>query len=76
MTYKSIANATGLHPRTVAVALKMNNDPVSIPCYKVVHSDGRIGGYSCEGGVKKKIELLEKDGIEVINGRVEKEFIL
>ena len=76
MTYKSVGSALGVHPRTVAVALKMNKDPIKIPCYKVVHSDGRIGGYSCEGGIKKKIELLKKDGIEIVNGRVNKRFIL
>lgn len=76
MTYKSIASTLGIHPRAVAMALKMNSNPVKISCYKVVHADGRIGGYSCEGGIKRKIELLKKDGIEIVNGKVDKKLII
>lgn len=76
MTYKSIASALGMHPRAVAVALRMNTNPVKIPCYKVVHADGKIGGYSGNGGIKRKIELLENDGIKIEDGRVESEFII
>ncbi len=75
-TYKSIADALGMHPRAVAVALKMNEDPVKIHCYKVVHADGRLGGYSCEGGVVLKKKLLEGDGVQIVDGRVGKRFIV
>jgi O-6-methylguanine DNA methyltransferase len=71
-TYKEIArklNSSGY--RAVGKAMKMNKDLVNVPCYKVVCSDGEIGGYS--RGVKKKIELLKKDGVKVVNGRVDLE---
>ncbi len=69
-TYKSIADALGMHPRAVAAALKMNKDPAYFPCYKVVHADGLLGGYSCEGGVKLKEELLRRDGIVIEKGKI------
>lgn len=73
-TYKSLAKQLHLHPRTVALALKCNKDPLKIPCYKVIHADGRIGGYSAPGGVPKKIELLKRDKIPVINSKIPKEY--
>ena len=68
-TYRELARASGLHPRAIGVLMRKNKDPENIPCYKVVRSDGRLGGYS--GGLKRKIELLRKDGIEVKNHRVD-----
>ena len=70
-TYKELAKASGLHPRTVGLLMKNNKDPVSIPCYKVIRSDGSIGGYSGRGGIETKIMLLRKDGINVKNKRIE-----
>ena len=70
-TYSELAKAAGTHPRAVAVFMKHNQDVINIPCYKAVRSDGRVGGYSAAGGVKKKISLLKKDGIEVANGRID-----
>lgn len=70
MTYKDIGEILGMHPRAVAIALRMNKDPVHIPCYKVVHADGRLGGYSCEGGVRMKEKLLRRDGVIIKDNRV------
>ena len=71
VTYGELARASGLHPRTVGMLMRKNSDPVNIPCYKVVRSDGSLGGYSGAGGIGKKIALLEKDGVEVKNGRID-----
>jgi len=46
-SYRAIANACGKNPL-----------PVTIPCHRVVKSDGSIGGYSAKGGVEKKKILL------------------
>ncbi len=61
-TYKILARELKIHPRAVGKLLS-KNDPKKAPCYKVIYSSGKISGYSL--GVKKKIELLKKDGIEV-----------
>jgi O-6-methylguanine DNA methyltransferase len=59
-SYKEVAIAIG-HPksaRAVANACAKNPDAPIVPCHRVVRSDGNIGGYSAEGGAKKKAELL------------------
>jgi len=71
-TYKELANTIGSKAyRAVGSALSENKDPVKVPCYRVVCSDGTIGRYSAAGGLKKKIELLKKDGIKIKNGKID-----
>ncbi len=59
-TYKDIALSIGSPKsyRAVANACGKNPLPVTIPCHRVVKSDGSIGGYSAKGGVEKKKILL------------------
>lgn len=66
-TYKELALALGdeISARAVGTALNRNPTPVKIPCHRVIHSDGRIGGYKL--GVEKKIELLKKEGFVIEN---------
>ena len=62
-TYGDIASALG-NPnasRAVGRILGRNPNPVVVPCHRVVRSDGTLGGYT--GGVKRKRELLEKEGL-------------
>ena len=62
-TYKEIAIAIG-HPlavRAVANACGKNPYVPLIPCHRVIRSDGKLGGYSGKGGVKKKAELLKAE---------------
>ena len=74
-TYKEVAKAVGMPRavRAVGQALKVNKHPDKIPCYKIVRSDGKVGGYcgSDTKNIKKKIRLLEKDGVKVVGGKVE-----
>lgn len=58
-TYKFLAEKFNSHPRAVARILASNTDK-SVPCYKVVKSDGKLGGYNGLLGKSKK-ELLEAD---------------
>ncbi|UCG95332.1 MAG: MGMT family protein, partial [archaeon] len=67
----AVSGATGIHPRAVGMVLAANREPEKYPCYRIVRSDGSIGGYSGTGGVKKKVQLLKKDGIEIRNGKVD-----
>ena len=66
-TYSEVAKAIGkpLAVRAVANAIAKNPYPIKIPCHRVIRSDGSLGGYSGEGGVKKKKNLLKKEGIIV-----------
>ncbi len=69
VTYKEIARALNCKAyRAVGRAMKMNRNR-NIPCYKVISSDGNIGGFN--RGRKEKIRLLRKDGIEIINGKID-----
>ncbi|MBI5332134.1 MAG: MGMT family protein [Candidatus Aenigmarchaeota archaeon] len=67
-TYKIIANKLGTSPRAIGRMLSKNQYPDKYPCYKVVMSNCKLGGYS--GGIRKKIALLEKDGIFVKRGKI------
>ncbi len=74
-TYSSLAKMVGKSPRVVARILKENENPIVIPCHRVIYKDGRLGGYSF-GGPKIKKKLLELEGVKVINNRVIKEHIV
>lgn len=65
-TYKDLAIAIGKpnSSRAVANACGKNPYPVIIPCHRVIRSDGKLGGYSGVGGVKKKKELLKLENIK------------
>lgn len=59
-TYKQVAVAIG-HPkscRAVGSVLNKNYD-TTIPCHRVVRSDGKTGGYN--RGAEHKKQLLEKE---------------
>lgn len=74
VTYKEMASVCDTSPRAIGRIMAGNNDPVGYPCYKVVASDGRLCGYSAPGGLLRKKKLLEKDGIKVKNGLVDKRY--
>ncbi len=54
--------------RAVGQAVAKNPYPITIPCHRVVRTDGDVGGYCF--GVDKKIELLRAEGIEITGGQV------
>ena len=70
-TYKDLAHAAGTKAyRAVGSFMKTNHDPKRTPCYKVVKSDGSLGGYSAPGGVRMKSLLLIRDGVEIKGNRI------
>lgn len=72
LTYKQVAKLTRIrNPRTVGFYLHKNMDPKTIPCHRVVKSDGTLAsGYAFGGRIKQK-EILEKEGIGFLpNGKV------
>lgn len=74
-TYGQIAELAGdkKMARAVGNALHRNPDPDSVPCYRVVNSKGELSGEFAFGGDRAQAKLLEADGIEVVNGRVDLE---
>ena len=69
-TYGEIAKALGDIIASRAVGRMLNLNPYKdVPCYRVVYSDGGIGGYAY--GVEKKIEMLKKDGIKIVNKKID-----
>jgi len=72
-TYGQIAALAG-NPRmsrAVGNALHKNPDPDGIPCYRVVNSKGELADEFAFGGKDIQKDLLEADGIEVKNGKVD-----
>jgi methylated-DNA-[protein]-cysteine S-methyltransferase len=68
-TYSAIARALGSKAsRAVGNAMRKNRDP-SIPCHRVVKSNGQVGGYN--RGKDMKIRMLKKEGIRIKEGRVD-----
>ncbi|UCB58542.1 MAG: endonuclease V [Thermoplasmatales archaeon] len=69
-TYGAVANALGDKIASRAVGRMMNQNPNAdtMPCYKIVHSDGRLGGFGL--GIDDKIRRLYEAGIYVNNGKI------
>ncbi len=62
LTYKQVAEKAG-NPgaaRAVGTFMRLNYDP-TVPCHRVIGSDGKIGEYN-RGGPKKKRALLIEEG--------------
>ena len=69
-TYKIIGRKLGRRGqiyRAVGVALNKNKSK-SVPCHRVVKTDGSVGGFA--SGVNKKIKLLQKEGIKIKNKKI------
>lgn len=71
-TYGSIANALSAPraSRAVGQILKANPTPITVPCHRVVKSDGEIGGYGGAHGFAKKIKLLRSEGLMIKASKV------
>ncbi|MGV8141819.1 MAG: methylated-DNA--[protein]-cysteine S-methyltransferase [Candidatus Woesearchaeota archaeon] len=68
MTYGEIAKILNSSPRAVGQALKRNPYAPIVPCHRVIHVDGRIGGYAGISNSKKKIKLLKREGVRIDGG--------
>ena len=62
MTYKEVAYAAGkpAAARAVANTMAHNYDP-TVPCHRVIRSDGALGGYN-RGGTDQKRSMLRSEG--------------
>lgn len=61
-TYKGVATAAGSPGafRAAGNALGSNPLPIIVPCHRVLHSGGGLGGYT--GGIERKLTLLTIEG--------------
>lgn len=69
-TYAGIAKAIGKPKAARAVGQALNRSPgmPSVPCHRVVRSDGKLGGFAL--GKKEKARLLAVEGVRVKNDRI------
>ncbi len=72
-TYAQIAELAGDRKmaRAVGNALHKNPDPEIIPCFRVVNAKGELAGEFAFGGPGAQARLLEAEGIEVHDGKVD-----
>lgn len=74
-TYGALARAAGMPKasRLVGAIMRGNPNAPRVPCHRVVKSDGGIGGYSgsAEENIKRKVSMLEKEGVRVRGGKVQ-----
>jgi len=69
-TYGAVARALGDIRASRAVGRMMNQNPNAddMPCFKIVYSDGKLGGFGL--GIDDKIRRLKQDDISVKDGRI------
>lgn len=68
-TYADIARSIGNMRAVRAVGNALNRNPYkSVPCHRVVRSNGSVGGYA--SGVREKIRKLAAEGVVVNNKRI------
>lgn len=72
VTYGQIAEYLGNKKlaRVVGNIIHNNPDEDKYPCYKVVDCKGNLSKQFVFGGIEKQKEKLERDGIVVINYKV------
>ena len=58
ITYGDIARKLKTSPRAVGGALGRNSLMMSVPCHRVVGTDGKLTGFTSIGGVNTKRKLL------------------
>jgi methylated-DNA-[protein]-cysteine S-methyltransferase len=63
-TYGEIARAIGDpdSARAVGQALGRNPFAIIVPCHRVVGADGKLVGFSANGGISTKLRLLKIEG--------------
>lgn len=65
LTYKEVARLAGNPSASRAVgAILRGNFDSSIPCHRVIRSDGSMGGYN-RGGPSMKRAILREEGVPI-----------
>jgi methylated-DNA-[protein]-cysteine S-methyltransferase len=68
VTYGDIAKRLGVphDSREVGQALGRNPIAIIVPCHRVLGADGKMGGFSANGGVATKRRMLEIEGAAAV----------
>lgn len=61
-TYGDLAKEIGSAAQAVGTACGRNPLPILIPCHRILAAEGRLGGYSGDGGLYTKRALLVLEG--------------
>ncbi len=72
-TYGQLAKLSG-HPkaaRAIGIFMRTNPDAPNTPCHRVVASDGSLTGYSGQGGIIQKREMLISEGVKFKGEKVD-----
>jgi methylated-DNA-[protein]-cysteine S-methyltransferase len=69
MTYGEIAKRLGMPHESREVGQAMGKNPIAIimPCHRVLGADGKMGGFSANGGVATKRRILEIEGAAAVS---------
>lgn len=69
-SYGAVANALGdkIAARAVGRMMKQNPNADTMPCYKIIHSNGKLGGFG--RGIDDKIRRLNEVDIQVKAGKI------
>ncbi len=72
-TYGQVAAAAGSGGAARAVGNALHKNPAFgvIPCHRVVNAKGELAEAFVFGGVNVQKDLLEEEGVEVVDNRVE-----
>ena len=72
-TYGQVATMAGNErmSRAVGNALHKNPTPGIVPCHRVVDARGRLAGGFAFGGMEAQASLLAREGVEVVDGKVD-----
>lgn len=66
MTYKRVAEVAGSPNAARAVGMVMkNNYDKTVPCHRVIGSDGKMHGYNRPGGIETKKKILKSEGAKI-----------
>ncbi len=71
-TYGQLAKMVGSPKasRAVGMCMSTNKTPETIPCHRVVASNGKLTGYAFGGTINKQV-ILKKEGVYFIGDKVD-----
>jgi len=73
-TYREIAKKLGTKGfQAIGQILRCNPYAPEVPCHRVVKSDGSLGGFKGSLDNRVKVDLLKKEGVVVVDGRIDLE---